>query len=335
MTSDKDIAPNADAADLQQTADQIFFLVGTSRSGSTLLQSMLNMHSRITIPPETHFFHYFDWSEELQKDRDIDEIQSMVTQWYASKTRMRDLELPLDWVRAKVDELEITSLIDLFCLHLTGYREERDKQVAGEKTPRHIRHVETILEQFPKARIVALFRDPRATANSEINAQFGSPSVGVTTRRWREYVRLHDQYKQSLDANTYMMIQYRDLINEPERTLRRVVQHLGFEYEDAMLQYHQRSESEQGFAPGEMDWKNETLEPLKSNKNEKWKQQLQPWQVSLIEHTAGDWLEKMMYEPVSTPLSTVETVWYQWLDWTRAAKATISGSRDEGYQKLG
>ena len=34
---------------------QPFFLVGVPRSGTTLLRLMLNMHSRLSIPPESHF----------------------------------------------------------------------------------------------------------------------------------------------------------------------------------------------------------------------------------------------------------------------------------------
>jgi len=31
------------------------FIVGVGRSGTSLVQSMLNAHSKIAFPPETHF----------------------------------------------------------------------------------------------------------------------------------------------------------------------------------------------------------------------------------------------------------------------------------------
>ena len=36
--------------------DGLFFVVGHHRGGTTLLQSMLTCHSRMTVPPETQFF---------------------------------------------------------------------------------------------------------------------------------------------------------------------------------------------------------------------------------------------------------------------------------------
>ena len=42
-----------------QTTDP-FFIIGTGRCGTTLLQRMLMGHPHIDIPPETHFFSRFD-----------------------------------------------------------------------------------------------------------------------------------------------------------------------------------------------------------------------------------------------------------------------------------
>ncbi len=56
-----------------------FFIVGSGRSGSTLLRMMLCAHSRLTIPPETWFL--LPLVERFSIDRTLDaaEIESAVS----------------------------------------------------------------------------------------------------------------------------------------------------------------------------------------------------------------------------------------------------------------
>lgn len=322
------LSRNLNQKDLEQTREHIFFILGTSRSGSTLLQSMLNMHSKLTIPPETHFFHSYRVLETNYNNRDI---SGLIDFWQDNKTRMKDLQLPKKLLHNLSSKLGIKTPAQLFDLYLTLYRLLRNKKVVGEKTPKHIRHVKEILSVYPKAKIISMFRDPRATANSEINAMFGSPSVVVSTRRWSEYVKIHFQLKKELPESTYMMIQYRDLIANPEKTLREVTAHLGWEFEEQMLHYYRRDKTETGYSKLESDWKNETFEPLKNNKNEKWKQQLSFIQIALVEKIAEPWLKKMGYSKKGWRLPYVILYVLGLWDLRKSLWAQLKNERDEGY----
>lgn len=314
--------------DLAHTRNNIFFILGTSRSGSTLLQSMLCMHSKLTIPPETHFFHDYSHLKKLTGQEDI---LRLIAFWHNNRTRMGDLKIPKSVILPTAKKLGIETPSELFDLYLTLYRLARDKEVVGEKTPKHIRHVHEILRLYPKAKIISLFRDPRATANSEINAQFGSPSVVVSTRRWSEYAETHFKLERELPTSTYMMIQYRDLIANPKETLKKVTAHLGWQYEDQMLNYYQRDKSETGYSSLESDWKNETFEPLKRNKNEKWKQQLSYKQIALVEKVAEPWLKKMGYARQGERFLYLRLLMFAFSDLRKSFKANIKNERDEGY----
>lgn len=309
-------------------------MLGTSRSGSTLLQSMLNSHSLVTIPPETHYFHNrTKYGRGIDSSASQKNLLNLVRQWHKHKTRMGDLEISQNLVESTLKELSITSVDDLYTLYLSLYRKERDKEIVGEKTPRHIRHVDTILSVYPDAKIISLFRDPRATALSELKAYFGSPSVMVTTRRWREYVELHDKWTRTVPSDQYMMIQYRDLIDGPEQTLRSVCDHIGISFETGMLDYHERDDVEKGFAPGEKSWKKETLEPLKKGKNRVWRKQLENWQVALIEETVGEWLTKMGYESHAEDIHFLKKWYFKSFDFSKSIVATLTNARDEGYRE--
>ncbi|MDR9367170.1 MAG: sulfotransferase [Balneolaceae bacterium] len=326
------MTPTITLEDLHNTKNRIFFVLGTSRSGSTLLQSMLSSHSELIVPPETHFFNSY---QHLQKEfkstnRRTDFRERVIDFWYDQKTRIRDLNLQKEEVLKLAENLNLANPLELFTLQLTMYRVERDKLIIGEKTPRHMLHVSDILDAYPGAKIISLFRDPRAKAYSEIKAQFGSPSVLVSTKRWKKYVRVHEQLQQELDKKQYLMIRYSDLIADAEGVLQKICDFLGVSFEKQMLNYYDRDET--GFADGETSWKKRTLKPIQKNRNEDWKSALTNWQIALIENTAGDYLKKMNFKTsnVKSLPFPIKLLWKA-VDYSRSARAAITRSRQEGY----
>lgn len=293
---------------------------------------MLSSHSDLVIPPETHFFHS---SQHLKKEFQQTQKKELFRKklidfWYDQKTRMRDMGLSKEQVLNTAKKLDISDPVNLFTLQLTMYRLERDTLIVGEKTPRHMLHIPDILDAYPNAKIIALFRDPRAKAYSEIKAQFGSPSVLVSTRRWRKYVKTHEQLERELVSRQYMMLRYTDLISDVEGTLQKICTFLGVSFEEQMLNYFDRNET--GFAKGEISWKKQTLEPIQQNRNDEWKSGLTDWQIALIEDSAGEYLEKMNYKSRNgKALTQPKKVFYQSMDFSRSVWATLSGSREEGY----
>jgi hypothetical protein len=293
---------------------------------------MLSSHSELIVPPETHFFHSyphlkneFEGAEKKTAFR-----EKILDFWYDQKTRIRDLNLQKGEVLKLAKTLNLVNPLELFTLQLTMYRVERDKLIVGEKTPRHMLHVPDILDAYPGAKIISLFRDPRAKAYSEIKAQFGSPSVLVSTQRWKKYVQVHEQLKLELDKKQYLMLLYSDLIADPEGVLQKICDFLGVSFEKQMLNYYERDET--GFALGERSWKKRTLKPIQKNRNEDWKTALTNWQIALIENKAGDYLKRMKFKIWNArSLPFTKKLFWTAVDYSRSVRAEITGSRKEGY----
>lgn len=318
--------------DLQNTKNRIFFILGTSRSGSTLLQSMLSSHSKLVVPPETHFFYsYKHLKNEFEQSNDKASFRDrLIDFWYQNRTRIRDLDLPKMDVLDQARNLNLTDPLELFSLQLTMYRVQRKKLIVGEKTPRHMLHIPEILAAYPNAKIISLFRDPRAKAYSEIKAQFGSSSVQVATNRWRKYIQIHERFEKELDDHQYLMLRYADLIADVEGVLQIICDFLGVSFEEQMMNYYDRDET--GFAKSEISWKKQTLKPIKKNKNEEWKSALTDWQIALIENSAGDYLKKMNYQKWSeSSLPFPKKMLWRTVDYCRSVRETLTGSRKEGY----
>ena len=65
--------------DAEAPATAPFFIVGSSRSGTTLLRMMLCSHSRLSIPPETWYLRPLLERFSIDLALDAAEIESAVT----------------------------------------------------------------------------------------------------------------------------------------------------------------------------------------------------------------------------------------------------------------
>jgi len=279
---------------LSEIRDGLFFIVGPHRGGTTLLQAMLSTHSGITIPPETGYFDQV-WPRRTQlgslsNPQNLARVGQFVN---GPQCAVSDLGLAWEDVSTALTRTA-GGYDDLFIVVLSLYAESRGKRRVGEKSPRHIFDAETKLNLFPKARFLCLMRDPRAVARSEMETSWGSKSVGRITRRWRRVAEEAHKLSQSLTPAQFCLIRYEDLVREPELKLRQICDFLGERFEPAMLDFHQRDATEQGFRPDEV-WKHNTLRPVDPAKIDQWKNQLTLGQISLIESTADEWLDRMGY----------------------------------------
>lgn len=94
---------------------------------------------------------------------------------------------------------------------------------------------------FPRAALIHCRRSPIDTALS-IHQTFFSDRVRLPTggsalvRYYRAYERLMDHWRQVLPSDRFLEVDYEDLTATPEETARRMIAHVGLEWDDRCLQ---------------------------------------------------------------------------------------------------
>lgn len=321
-----ELTVKVDRRDLKDVASRLFFIVGTSRSGTTLLQALLNAHSEIAIPPETHFFKYEDeQSARLQQWMSAEPVRAFVDYLCNEKRRIGDLGIDREEIARAIERADVGSTRELFLLLMALYSAKKGgASTVGEKTPRHLLYVDELADRYPDARFLVLFRDPRAKARSEREVPFGSPSLFVSTWRWRRYVQEHFALKQKLSPDRYFQTTYESLVRDPESEVRAIISFLGADFEEQMLAFYNRDEEERGY-PEREQWKENTLEPIQTDRIDLWKEELSRREIKLIEATAGSYLAKMGYSAYEAPpLSRLELT-YTWIgDYLKAVKKDVA-----------
>src|ERR671915_2561049 len=209
-------------------------VVGMNRSGTTLLRMMLDAHPELTIPPETHFVP--DLIDVEKRDGASPELFTEVItsqrEWGDFGFDEEDL---LERFR-QVQRLDAGSAIRAF---FELYAERQGKPRWGDKTPRYVSRMRAIQKALPEARFVHVIRDGRDVALSVLDRTVKDLTVAAVAGRWKEKVS-----KARRDAprlRHYLEVRYEDLILEPEATLRQICEFIQLDWDEAMLDYHERS----------------------------------------------------------------------------------------------
>lgn len=269
----------------------LFFIVGTGRCGSTLLQAMLARHPRLSIPQETHFFGRMDPRVIVGGDLDSP---------IRVRRYVRRVMAHHRWHEFGISESELTGAIEggakdtrgLFLWlvrRLTGEEATR----IGEKTPRHASRVGRISELFPEAKFIHIHRDPRDVVLS-MKDRAWSVSLYHSAKRCRDVYDTVSRRASELGDEWVMALGYEDLVRDPEMELRRVCAFLGETFDEAMLEHERGGDGL--FTDREEAWKSRTRRPIDSSRIGRYLDGLTMHELRVVEHVVGEHLERLGYE---------------------------------------
>lgn len=262
-----------------------FFIVGSARSGTTLLRVILNAHPNVTVPPESRFVTEL-WRNS--NDVSVDGFLAALDQ----HRQFRSWNLPIDAVRAELAGRETAAYATAIEAVYSAYAKHVGKDRWGDKTPRYVEHIPFISELFPSARFVHLVRDGRDVALSYAKVPFGPKTVAKAAALWARRVRLGVLEGRRLGADRYTEIRYEDLVDAPERTTRSLCGFLGIEFTPEMMEYTDK-------APEFVFEKAKTYNPKVLQKPSKstrsWETEMPPAHEEAFEAVAGDVLDLFGY----------------------------------------
>ena len=199
----------------QNNADKPpFFIVGCPRSGTTLLQVLLDAHPNIAIPPESFLFQRFPPIWERYGNLDQDANLRLLVGDLLSDERIKDWHLTVsaDDLCRRLGQRSIRGAISLL---FQVYAEQRGKRHWGDKTPQHALFLKEIAAVFPDARFIHFVRDGRDVAESLSRIYIGPKSIFAIAAYWRRHVMAFHEFKQSLAPGAFIEPRYEDFVRDP------------------------------------------------------------------------------------------------------------------------
>lgn len=210
--------------------DQLVFIIGPPRSGSTLLTRMLGAHTQIHAPAETHLLTplahlgYYERVDEAAYDPIITQLglRELVSQLPGGEADY------LDALRSCSDHL------------YGGLMADRSARLLVDKTPAYALVLDFIVRLYPEARYVVLTRHPMAIWSSVIESFFdGDPEMAHRHNPILErYVPAIARFLRDRPAPIHP-IRYEELVKAPDDHMRSLCAFLNIDYEPGMVNYGQ------------------------------------------------------------------------------------------------
>lgn len=243
---------------------EIIFIVGNSRSGTTMLANVLGRHPEVFSFHELHFFEQV-WVP-VSKIKNVDRE-------YAKKICATLIHRQRIGLRAKHDlkkfAVESHNLVNqlkdcdlkppiLFKHFLQTEVKHNNKNIPCEQTPRNIFFVKDILVQYPEARIINLVRDPRDVLLSQ-KYRWKRRSMGNKGIPFKEVIRFKLNYHpyiisriwkscailaRKYDAiDRFYSAKFENLVLNPTKEVEKICKFLGISFNDEMLKVEHLSSS--------------------------------------------------------------------------------------------
>lgn len=218
----------------------LFFIIGTGRSGTTLLAQVMNAHSRVCVPHELQIvFEYSDNGARLAEIFDY---------WKNLKFRAHDyIELieercPYNFqdyydYRAFFNRLHYP-ILSLRWLLRTLYADiacSQGKTIFAEQTPWYGQNIGLLNRLFPRAKFVHVLRDGRDVAISYARTPWWHKDVHLNLERWEREVNKIELDGARLLGRRMLTLRYEDFVSSPEQLANAVCVFLGIPFEKTML----------------------------------------------------------------------------------------------------
>src|SRR5215217_256838 len=225
------------------------FIIGAMGSGSTLLRLILDSHDNIAIPRETGFMRAYN-----------------AHQFIPFKWSGRNWARRMGWTRKELDR-ELGAFYDrIFSRHA----ERHGKARWGDKTPFHTWHVDDMARVFPDAQFVAIVRHPGGCIASNMNRW------GQTLRQAADHYRRYNREiarQAARHGDRFALVRYEDLVLQPEPLLRELLNWLGEDWSDGVLEHHAVQAARGG--PRKVEGRSLVDDPIDVARISKWTKTMQ------------------------------------------------------------
>ena len=296
------------------------FVVGSSRSGTSLMQAIIQRMAGVSMTGETHYFD--DLRTRFKNPQaPLSSSDRRIVEDYFLALSHRRYGLGGDPEQSRIGRDRLRSLAHsyggsadaYFEAHCRLYEdpEQNPAELWGEKTPRHAFRIPEMAEAFPSSRFIFMLRDPRSVvlSYSRWTDKFDADSIDDTDLREQATIdasRAKRSYhpviatlvwkaaaKAALDARSRLgegrvrLIQYERLCLDGESELQKLWSWLGVTKPDgdASIPMTNSSFEEFGQSSG-----------FSSQATNRWKEALPSKVCRQVERVSGSAMEKLGYE---------------------------------------
>lgn len=277
---------------------QMIFILGKERSGTSLLQNMLNAHPNIIAPSESKFAvllypkfgHLKKWSE---KDV-LAFAEALYTEPLFAHVWQPEEKKLIEELLAVKDNADYGLMCKVVYLQMR--KDKTQVQLISDKNPHYVLFTGTILKIFPAAKFIHIVREPRDNIYSHI-ASFKEKNTVFRAYQWLGFNKIIEENKKKMPS-AYHSVIYEDLVNHTENIMWQLCDFLKIPYHQAMTENKPLTSVSTEFVKTEMGGRaaaiNDQLsKPLTNTNIGKWKNGMSAYDRKVTEMVTADFARKL------------------------------------------
>ncbi|NJN43940.1 MAG: sulfotransferase [Anaerolineae bacterium] len=272
-------------------------VTGCRRSGTTLLNTILERHPDLLVHPNEPQFFLELFQMFGKQITNLDQAITHVTEHpYCSEAITKE---GLSRTFPGVSAVSLQEFAQIYLQIWGGQGMEKTRPVI--KHPALILYLDLVFYLFPGAKIIHLVRNPHANISSQ-RIRWPSASLWECIGWWRDAARAGHELFQN-QPEICFELSYENLVNNPEEQLHRLCDFLDIPFSEKLLDFDLQKRI---YSPGEEKTGNPMYEePLKKDA---WKQALSPVEVALIERECNGEMAWWGYDAYNPKVSTTKLV---------------------------
>jgi hypothetical protein len=271
-------------------------IMGTARSGTTLLTTMLHAHPRIAVPPETRWLPRVYLQRDKWGDLRDAETRRRIARFITEGPGTKFEDLGIDAERTTERIVAAPPTLGSICAAVfEEFAASRGKVRWGEKRPAYAFWIDRLLMLWPDAQVVHIVRDPRASAASLIRTTWWEGGFAQAVTAWIRTETAMAEFAARAEPGQYVRLRYEDLVADPRPELERLCAALGEQFDDAMLSH--RTDAANDMVPQWATHHVLTRGNVDPSRIDAWRTSLTPEQIGLIEWRCGRTMQERGYQP--------------------------------------
>ena len=260
------------------------FVVGSPRSGTTLLVRLLRKYFNINFGAESQFIIYYYKRlakfGDLSEDRNMDCLIKKVTQerCFGRWKRQYGFSLDLDLLKREIREPTFRGLLNGIYGQFAKFAGRRRW---GDKYPPHCLDMPVLEALYPDAQYIHIIRDGRDVALSFQYVDFGPKNFMQVAFFWEKYVTSAQNFGRTIGKTRFHEIRYEALLQDPVKVMSELAGFIQLEegFQDVITRIEQQIYGD-----------------ILGDNGLKWKKWLTQSQIQMFEKGAGELLENLGYE---------------------------------------
>lgn len=298
-------------------SQQLHFIIGMGRSGTTILSKLLNRYSEIHALPEinffTFFFRYYSTKQHFTTT-DIELFFKQIEYYVATHyTPIWQIQLP-EAKQSVINELAKNPQLDYVTICKLIFKQIQvvgvDKSQANillHKSPITTLFANKIISRFPQTKFIWIVRDYRASLLSlKQSIHSKSSNIAYNATRWNSYnQRALELFKKY--PNNVLLIKYEDLVCEPTTVFQNIEQFLGItnqyektNFEEIQLEKIMHLPLSEKQKERYLKKHTDLQKPLNTSRVSVWKEQLSLQEIEIAECICNTLGSELHYMPTTS-----------------------------------